>query len=282
MKTLLSSVLVFIILLSSFPSILAIPNSNPIRNNIRIPEHAIQIAENVFSLGSTKVDGKIVQGFLFVRYQEGFAKPSGTPGKGNDKNKDTSDFQFYELMGKGVSWKTKEDYIYDSVTIDVTSKATIETSFATWEFLGFDIFGTGAQGTIDGLDYQAPDTKNEIFFDNIEDAGVIAMCIVWGVFGGPPPFRELVEFDIVFDNTEYSWGDATLNPVVMDLENIATHEIGHALGLADLYLSMYDTTDPEVLNTVTEQTMYGYADFGEYNKRTLESGDIAGVNALYG
>ena len=30
------------------------------------------------------------------------------------------------------------------------------------------------------------------------------------------------------------------------------------------------------------QTMYGYAGFGETNKRTLEGGDIAGVKSLYG
>ena len=280
MKRLISSVLVLVLLLSSLPSILALPTSNPAIDNTKIPEHAVQIAEDVFSLGTAKVDGKIVQGFLFVRYREGFAKPIGTPGKGNDKNKDTGDFVYYELMGNNVYWKTKENYIYQQ-TMDATSIASIETSFSTWEAVGFDIFGTSAQGVVDGVDFDNPDNKNEILFGNIEDPGVIAFCLVWGVFGGPPRFRQLVEFDIVFDNVDYSWGDATTDPELMDLENIATHEIGHALGLADLYLWMFDTTDPEVLNTVQEQTMYGYATEGDTNKRTLEAGDIAGVEALY-
>ena len=31
----------------------------------------------------------------------------------------------------------------------------------------------------------------------------------------------------------------------------------------------------------TEETMYAYADFGETKKRTLEAGDITGVQKLY-
>ena len=280
MKRLIASALVLVILLSSLPTILAQPTSNPAIDNTKIPEHAVQIAEDVFSLGTAKVDGKIVQGFLFVRYREGFAKPAGTPGKGNDKNKDTGDFVYYELMGNGVYWKTKENYIYQQ-TINPTSIATIETSFFTWESVGYDIFGSKVEGIVDGVDFDSPDDKNEILFGNIIDTDVIAMCSVWGIFGGPPPFRQLVEFDIVFDNADFSWGDATENPELMDLENIATHEIGHALGLADLYLEMYDTTDQEIISTVMEQTMYGYATEGDTNKRTLEAGDIAGVEALY-
>jgi hypothetical protein len=58
---------------------------------------------------------------------------------------------------------------------------------------------------------------------------------------------------------------------VMDFLNIATHELGHGFGLGDLYQSKWST-----------QTMYGYADYGETMKRTLESGDIAGIQAIYG
>ncbi|MCK4367642.1 MAG: matrixin family metalloprotease [Thermoplasmata archaeon] len=56
----------------------------------------------------------------------------------------------------------------------------------------------------------------------------------------------------------------------MDFENVATHELGHRVGLADLYNAKS-----------SEQTMYGYADYGETKKRTLEAGDIVGVQALY-
>ena len=56
----------------------------------------------------------------------------------------------------------------------------------------------------------------------------------------------------------------------MDLENIATHELGHSIGLGDLYTS-----------SCAQETMYGYADFGEISKRDLNSGDILGISKLY-
>jgi len=57
----------------------------------------------------------------------------------------------------------------------------------------------------------------------------------------------------------------------MDLENIATHEIGHGAGLNDIYSS-----------SCTAVTMYGYSDYGETSKRTLEIPDIQGLQTLYG
>ena len=56
----------------------------------------------------------------------------------------------------------------------------------------------------------------------------------------------------------------------MDFDNIATHELGHSVGMADLYT-----------NGCSEQTMYGYATYGETKKRSLEDGDINGVRKLY-
>ena len=104
-------------------------------------------------------------------------------------------------------------------------------------------------------------------FENLGDDGPIAFAIVWGIFSGPPQGRKLVEWDAVF-NSDYDWslsGEANK----MDYQNIATHEFGHALGLGH----------PE--STCTEETMYAFASFGETKKRTLELGDIAGVNELY-
>jgi len=96
-----------------------------------------------------------------------------------------------------------------------------------------------------------------------------------GLFSGPPRLRKIIEFDILFD-TDYEWGyagptdeDELGDTSVMDLQNIATHELGHGLGLADIY------NCPEV-------TMYGYSDYGETQKRTLDGPDITGIQELYG
>ena len=112
----------------------------------------------------------------------------------------------------------------------------------------------------------------------IAEDRVIAVCIVWYIKGGPPNQRGIIEFDIMFDDYDYTWGNAGEtdeeglgDTSVMDLQNIATYELGHALGLADLYC-----------DEATEQTMYGYGEAGEAKKRTLNTGDIEGIKKLYG
>ncbi len=56
----------------------------------------------------------------------------------------------------------------------------------------------------------------------------------------------------------------------MDFDNIATHELGHSVGLDDLFTE-----------ACSEETMYGFAAEGEINKKTLEGGDMAGILKLY-
>ena len=55
----------------------------------------------------------------------------------------------------------------------------------------------------------------------------------------------------------------------MDFENIATHELGHTVGMG--HPSDY----------CTEETMFRFASAGETKKQTLEAGDIAGISKLY-
>jgi hypothetical protein len=107
-----------------------------------------------------------------------------------------------------------------------------------------------------------------VYFGAISAPNAIAVTIVWGIFGGPINGRELLEWDQVYDS-DYTWsliGEANK----MDFDNIATHELGHSIGLADLYTL-----------AASDQTMYGYAGPGETNKQSLGSGDIAGTNILY-
>jgi len=110
------------------------------------------------------------------------------------------------------------------------------------------------------------DYVNTIMFGNIADNRIIAQTSIWYI----PRGKRLVEFDVVFNNY-YEWGDASINPTLMDLQNIATHELGHGAGLDDLYNSVCSL-----------QTMYGYSNDGETIKRDLASGDIAGIKKLYG
>lgn len=181
----------------------------------------------------------------------------------------------YGFLAKGAKWKSVEPWVMNPANSD-----SLDTSFAfnnlagdiaKWEAAASaNILGNGTS-TTDTLvaDTASPDDKNEVYFADVADPGVIAVTIVWGVFGGPTFNRQLVEWDQVYDDVDHDWS-ATGEPGKMDFENIATHELGHSVGMADLYTL-----------ACSEQTMYGYADNGENKKRTLESGDITGINALY-
>jgi len=118
-------------------------------------------------------------------------------------------------------------------------------------------------------DETAPDGKNEVLFADIDSPDAIAVTIIWGIFSGPTYKRKIVEWDQVYDDVDFNWSSSG-EAGKMDFENIATHELGHSMGMGDLYKSY-----------CSEQTMYVYADYGETKKQTLEAGDITGINILY-
>ncbi len=207
----------------------------------------------------------------FIHYKEGFVKPPWAGG-GKDKEQDA---KCYDFLGKGVLWKElPQDYVIDpdnsgmskSFVVSAITKATEEWDKNT----SAELFGTYTVEYDADWDDDAPDGRNELVFENYPKAGVIAVTNVWGYFSGPPSIRKIVEFDVMFD-TDYTWGDATVNEALMDLQNIATHEIGHGVGLDDLYE-----------DTCQEETMYGYSSEGEIKKRSLNDDDITGLQELYG
>jgi len=85
---------------------------------------------------------------------------------------------------------------------------------------------------------------------------------------------EVMEVDTVF-NKRHRWAnfqnspDCQSSPDAYDLQNIATHEFGHWIGLDDLYDDAH-----------RDLTMYGFGAGGEVKKRTLGTGDVSGRNAL--
>jgi len=238
-----------------------------------LPPHATKITEDVFSLGTSvdKGTGKVVEGFLFIHNnnKRENAKPPWAGG-GNGGSGGTS--TCYSFMAKGAKWKSSEDYIINaSNNVGLNEsfvKADIASDIAKWESAsGKNIFGNEIPDIVDGDDSSSPDNKNEVLFKNLGPTNTIAYTIVWGIFGGKPNNRELIEWDMVF-NEDFSWSSAG-NTSSMDFENIATHELGHAAGLSH----------PE--STCTEETMYAYADLGETKKRYLNPGDIEGITNLY-
>lgn len=172
----------------------------------------------------------------------------------------------YELMG--VSWAVKPDYVaQDDKLLGI---ATI--SIRTWDAsTGFDLLGEGNVNTeADFGDISNPvmDGENSYSRGDYPSDGVIAVCRTWWrSIGG---ITEIMEYDIMFD-TDFAWGDATTDSSLMDYQNIATHEIGHAFGLFDVYQ-----------RPCRKVTMFGYSSYGEVSKRDLAPQDITGLQMIYG
>lgn len=143
--------------------------------------------------------------------------------------------------------------------------SAISTSAETWDAsTSKELFNDVS--TVDySAKYGVQNFVNAIDFNDYPDSNVIAVTSIWYTRVG----KQIVEFDIRF-NTDFIWGDATSNQALMDLQNIATHELGHGVGLADIYST-----------TCSAVTMYGYSNYGETSKRTLELADIIGLQKMY-
>ena len=144
----------------------------------------------------------------------------------------------------------------------------VYTSAETWDAATSKELMNNTYTTDGTAVYGVQNYKNAIDFGNYPTAGVIAVTTVWY----NPFTKAIVEFDVRFD-TDWTWGDATnpATPNAMDLQNIATHELGHGVGLGDVYNSACSAV-----------TMYGYSTNGEIQKRTLAAPDITGLQTLYG
>lgn len=179
----------------------------------------------------------------------------------------------YGFLAKGAKWKTTEDYFINP-TNSALDPNLIQLSFGNavteWESHSSPaIFGKGILNANAAYQANQTDNLNTVTFGLYPDVNVIAVTNVWGYFGGALSSRAIVEWDMLF-NTNYNWGDASTNPNLMDLQNIATHELGHSAGLADLYST-----------ACNNETMFGYSTTGEITKRDLNTGDIKGIQSLY-
>ena len=246
----------------------------------------MEVGPGVFFLGTAMESGRMVEGYVFVDYRQGFAKPGGCNYDGrctgwedatcsDCTGTEASSSLCYSFLAKGARWKINEPFLLNAGNRHSLDEGyvldTMHKSIGKWEAAaGYSIFGEGMiTNNSLSADTISPDGANEVFFGDIDDRNAIAITVVWGIFRGPPAQREIVEWDVAFDENDFAWSDTGL-PGTMDLESIATHVIGHAAGLDDIY-------DP----ACSEETMYGYASAGETKKRTLETGDILGIVELY-
>jgi hypothetical protein len=187
-------------------------------------------------------------------------------------------------ISDGTAWRTSRGYYVHSQNRNGLSSAFITDALQR----AGDAWHCGTAryekliegpllGIVDGasgetINLAAPDGVNEVGFASIRGhPGTVAVTLVWGQFDGPLEEREIVEFDMVFDGENYSWGDGGVNRSVMDLQSIATHETGHSYGLDDIYDG-----------ACNDVTMFGTSVEGEIDKRSLANNDLGGLSLLYG
>lgn len=274
----------FVVALPNFQPNDLIPSNN--HATINIPEKATEVAPDIFSLGTVvDVDGRVVQGYAIVDRREGHAKPGAVcgndicePGEkkscsadcaGNGGDEKSS---CYANFAKGAKWKVNEDYIVDASNNANLSESfisnTISNAIDKWEVEAGNVFGNEVAGSVDIDNIDGLNGVNEVAFANINSPGAIGVTYVWGIFSGPPRGRELVEWNQVYDDVDFSWSDSG-EVGKMDFENIVQHEHGHAFGMA------HPSDD------CTEETMFRFAGLGETKKRSLNAGDITGISKLY-
>lgn len=264
---------------SSIPSY-AVPNSDNASDKakFKIPTHAVKVAEGVYSLGKAKdVDGKAVEGFMFIDYKKGFGhNPKAPPNHGGGGNGDDK-AKCFAYLKKDAKWKTVEDWKVNPTNGKGLSNTfvnnTLTVSIQKWEDASStNILGKGEiTEVILVADTVRPiDNVNEVYFADIDSPGAIAVTIVWGIFNGPPSQREIVSWDQVYDNVDFDWSGINVGVEdKMDFENIATHELGHSVGM------------DHPPDSCTEETMFAFAETEETKKRDLNAGDETGIDGLY-
>ncbi|MBK5191003.1 MAG: matrixin family metalloprotease [Methanosarcinales archaeon] len=244
-------------------------SANNQNQELTLPENAVEVAPGVFYLGESMDNGKVVEGYAFVHY----VKPAANS---NPVDWDET-VDIYKFMFGGIKWAETMQYEVNIAGSGLKKAEVLKAlgaSLDTWndaiaeKLSSFKLFDKLVPLKEDATPGEN-DEHNIVVWEDLSEiygANVIAVNSFW--FN--PALKVIVDSDVVF-NAYYTWStDEFCDEEAMDLQNIATHEFGHN-GLNDLYSS------PSVA-----LTMYGYGDFGDIEKRTLGTGDISGIQKLYG
>ncbi|MHC4591320.1 MAG: matrixin family metalloprotease [Planctomycetota bacterium] len=239
------------------------------------------LAHSASAGGGAKGKQRLLSKITFIHHKKGHLKPPWAGGGGDKKPKEG----YYTYISKGAKWRVTEDLRLNLTaeenvngSLDGVIYDAVAASMDEWETAArAAVFGglvLDASATYSGGAYRG---HNTVSFGSYGDPRVIGVTTVWGYFSGPPRTREIVEAHVLL-NDHFEWGDASADgdgdgdpdSFLMDIENIAIHELGHVAGMGDVY-------QPEA----GEETMYGYSTEGELKKRDLYKGDITGIRKLY-
>lgn len=162
----------------------------------------------------------------------------------------------FRFINGGIKWSaTSVEYDFDVSGAPTGAATAVQDSFDAWS----DASDAPVFSQSDGSD-------NDVFWASLGEFGPVAVTGVSFI----RPTKEIVGFDMIF-NSELAWSaDGTPASGEFDVQNVGTHEAGHAFGM-DHVGSPADGLE----------TMYRFTAEGETIKRTLCTGDEEGILALY-
>jgi hypothetical protein len=174
-------------------------------------------------------------------------------------------FQLFAYVPYGWKWATiPVDYYINPANLDVPAAvaiAEIQAGAAGWADQSSSPFRFNYVGTTKATTV-SNNGRNEVFFRNASSGAAIATTYYWYSGGSG------VDADIVFWDGAYKFhGGSTGCTWGFYIQDVATHEFGHALGLGHTLIS--------------DATMKSGQGYCSTSKRTLAADDIGGVEYLY-
>lgn len=185
-------------------------------------------------------------------------KNDGTPSDNYGRFRVTYSYNGARWPGSSVTYKINPN------TPDTAGElAAVQAAANMWNSAGanfeFKYGGLSKKTSV------SKDGENSIIWVNYNTGSIATTTTYWN----KTDFNNIIENDMELNDLTLDWGtDGSLTR--MDVQTIATHELGHFLGFAD----MYGTAD-------NVKIMNGYGTEGNI-KRKLTTDDISGIRGIYG